>query len=77
MTVTTTCDELSLATRSYLAADDAKVGDLELNDAISKIPAAGSKNPNMVYTAEGDSYKCVVDRVEGNRQRYTTRGRQV
>lgn len=46
-------------------ASDANVGSWKLNDAKSKIPAGASKNTMVVYTAEGDSYKCVVEGVDG------------
>jgi hypothetical protein len=42
------------------------VGTWKLNDAKSKIPAGMSKNTSVVYTAEGDSYKAVVDGVDGS-----------
>ena len=42
-------------------ADDANVGSWKLNEAKSKIPAGAAKNTTVVYTAAGDSYKCVVD----------------
>jgi hypothetical protein len=47
-------------------ASDANVGTWKLNEAKSKIPAGAPKNTNVVYTAEGDSYKCVVDGVDGS-----------
>lgn len=47
------------------AADDTNVGTWKLNEAKSKIPAGAGKNTKVVYTAEGDSYKCVVDGVDG------------
>ncbi len=50
------------------AADDANVGSWKLNEAKSKIPAGASKNTSVVYTAEGDSYKCVVEGVDGSGQ---------
>ena len=46
-------------------ASDANVGTWKLNEAKSKIPAGAAKNTSVVYTAEGDSYKCVVDGVDG------------
>src|SRR5207302_46192 len=33
----------------------------KLNEAKSKIPAGAPKNTSVVYTAEGDNTKCVVD----------------
>ncbi len=53
---------------SCFAADDANVGSWKLNEAKSKIPAGASKNTSVVYTAEGDSYKCVVEAVDGSGQ---------
>lgn len=47
------------------AAEDSNVGSWKLNESKSKIPAGASKNTSVVYTAEGDSYKCVVDGVDG------------
>jgi hypothetical protein len=47
-------------------AADSNVGTWKLNDAKSKIPAGMSKNTSVVYTAEGDSYKAVVDGVDGS-----------
>jgi hypothetical protein len=35
-----------------------------LNEAKSKIPAGVPKNTSVVYTEEGDKYKCVVDAVD-------------
>jgi hypothetical protein len=49
-------------------ASDANVGTWKLNEAKSKIPAGAPKNTSVVYTAEGDSYKCVVDGVDGSGQ---------
>ena len=46
-------------------ADDANVGSWKLNDTKSKIPAGAQKNNTVVYTAEGENYKCVVDGVDG------------
>lgn len=47
------------------ASDDPNVGTWKLNEAKSKIPAGGIKNTTVVYTVEGDSFKCVVDGVDG------------
>jgi hypothetical protein len=47
-------------------ASDANVGTWKLNEAKSKIAAGSPKNTNVVYTAAGDSYKCVVDGVDGS-----------
>ena len=46
-------------------AADPNVGSWKLNEAKSKIAAGASKNVTVVYTAVGDSYKCVVDGVDG------------
>ncbi len=46
-------------------ASDANLGTWKLNEAKSKIPAGTAKNTSVVYTAAGDSYKCVVDGVDG------------
>ena len=46
-------------------ASDPNLGTWKLNEAKSKIPAGASKNTNVVYTMEGDKYKCVVDGVDG------------
>src|SRR5512147_1629730 len=46
-------------------ATDSNVGTWKLNEAKSKIPAGSPKNTSVVYTAEGDQYKCVVDGVDG------------
>ena len=54
---------LSVAAVSFAA--DANVGTWKLNEAKSKIAAGSPKNITVVYTAAGDSYKCVVDGVDG------------
>ena len=46
-------------------AADPNVGSWKLNEAKSKIAAGAPKNQTVVYTAVGDSYKCVVDGVDG------------
>ena len=46
-------------------AADANVGTWKINEAKSKVPAGAAKNNMVVYTAEGDSFKCVVDGVDG------------
>jgi hypothetical protein len=46
-------------------AADPNVGSWKLNEAKSKIPAGAPKNLTVVYTVVGDSYKCVVDGVDG------------
>ena len=45
--------------------DDGNVGTWKLNEAKSKIPAGAAKNSTVVYSAAGDSYKCVTDGVDG------------
>lgn len=46
-------------------ASDPNLGSWKLNEAKSKIPAGATKNTSVVYTAEGDKYKCVVEGVDG------------
>jgi hypothetical protein len=46
-------------------AADPNVGSWKLNEAKSKIAAGAPKNLTVVYTSAGDSYKCVVDGVDG------------
>ena len=55
-----------LATVAVGFAADPNVGSWKLNEAKSKIAAGAAKNLTVVYTAVGDSYKCVVDGVDGN-----------
>jgi len=45
-------------------ADDPNVGTWKINEAKSKVVAGMAKNTTVVYTAVGDSYKCVVDGVD-------------
>jgi hypothetical protein len=45
-------------------ASDPNVGSWKLNEAKSKIAAGSPKNTSVVYTAEGDKLKCVVDGVD-------------
>ena len=45
-------------------ADDPNVGSWKINEAKSKVGAGMAKNTSVVYTAVGDSYKCVVDGVD-------------
>jgi len=47
-------------------ASDSNVGSWKLNESKSKIAAGMAKNSSVVYTAEGDSYKAVVDGVDGS-----------
>jgi hypothetical protein len=53
---------LSAAAAGFAA--DSNVGTWKLNEAKSKISAGAPKNNTVVYTAEGDSFKCVVDGVD-------------
>ena len=55
---------LSLVTVAVALAADPNVGAWKLNEAKSKIAAGAAKNVTVVYTAVGDSYKCVVDGVD-------------
>ena len=52
----------SLAAASFAA--DANVGAWKLNASKSNVPAGAARNDTVVYTAAGDSYKCVVDGVD-------------
>ncbi len=56
---------LWLAAVAVAFAADPNVGSWKLNEAKSKIAAGAPKNQTVVYTAVGDSYKCVVDGVDG------------
>jgi hypothetical protein len=47
-------------------AADTNVGSWKLNEAKSKIPAGSPKNTSVVYTADGDNLKAVVDGVDGS-----------
>jgi hypothetical protein len=47
-------------------AADANLGTWKLNEEKSTIPAGTSKNATVVYTAEGDNYKAVIDGVDGS-----------
>ena len=42
-------------------AADPNVGSWKLNEAKSKLAAGVARNNTVVYSAAGDSYKCVVD----------------
>ena len=48
------------------AADHPVMGTWKLNEAKSKIPAGAAKNDTVVYSASGDSIKCVTDGVGGD-----------
>jgi hypothetical protein len=54
-----------LAAMSGLFAADPNVGSWKLDEAKSKIAAGAAKNLTVVYTVAGDSFKCVVDGVDG------------
>ena len=62
-TVLTTAFCLTAVAVAFAA--DPNVGSWKLNEAKSKIAAGAPKNLTVVYTAVGDSYKCVVDGVDG------------
>lgn len=47
-------------------ASDSNLGSWKLNESKSKIPAGASKNTSVVYTADGDNLKAVVDGVDGS-----------
>jgi hypothetical protein len=49
-------------------ADNPNLGSWKLNEAKSKIPAGVSKNTSVVYTADGDNLKAVVEGVDGSGQ---------
>jgi hypothetical protein len=55
---------LCLVAVAVAFAQDPNVGAWKLNEAKSKIAAGAAKNVTVVYTAVGDSYKCVVDGVD-------------
>lgn len=55
-----------LAALAVAFAADPNEGSWKLNEAKSKIAAGAAKNLTVVYTAVGDSYKCVVDGVDGS-----------
>jgi hypothetical protein len=62
-TVLTTAVWLAVVAIGFAA--DPNVGSWKLNEAKSTIPVGVPKNLSVVYTAEGDNYKCVVDGVDG------------
>jgi len=59
---------LAFCLASYMMcfAADANVGTWKLNEAKSKLPAGSPKNTKVVYSADGDKYKCVIDGVDGS-----------
>lgn len=54
-----------LVAASMCFASDPNLGRWKLNEAKSKIAAGSPKNTSVVYTAEGDKYKCVVNGIDG------------
>lgn len=50
-----------LSVAAAALAADANVGTWKLNEAKSKMAPGAPKNNTVVYTAEGDSFKCVVE----------------
>jgi hypothetical protein len=61
---TVLCTALWLTAVAVAFAADPNVGSWKLNEATSRIAAGAPKNLTVVYTAAGDSYKCVVDGVD-------------
>jgi hypothetical protein len=61
---TVLCTALWLTAVAVAFAADPNVGSWKLNEAKSTIAAGAPKNLTVVYTAAGDSYKCVVDGVD-------------
>jgi len=57
---------LSLFAASACFAGEAQMGTWKLNEAKSTIPAGAPKNTTVVYVAEGDSIKIIVDGVTGD-----------
>ena len=55
---------LCLTTMAVAFAADPNVGSWKLNEAKSKLAVGAPKNQTVVYTAVGDTYKCVVDGVD-------------
>jgi len=55
---------LSLAAAVVAFAADPNVGAWKMNDAKSKIAAGAVRGVTVVYTAVGDSFKCVVDGID-------------
>ena len=52
---------LCLAAVAIGFAADPNVGTWKLNEAKSKLAAGAARNNTVVYSAAGESYKCVVD----------------
>jgi len=57
---------LGLFAASACFAGEAQMGTWKLNEAKSTIPAGAPKNTTVVYVAEGDSIKIIVDGVTGD-----------
>jgi len=57
---------LGLFAASSCLAAEANMGTWKLNEAKSTIPAGAPKNTTVVYVAEGDSVKVIVDGVTGD-----------
>jgi hypothetical protein len=55
-----------LFTAALSFASDPSIGTWKLNEAKSKIPAGAGKNVTVVYTADGDNLKAVLDGVDGS-----------
>jgi hypothetical protein len=53
-----------LAAAAVGFAADPNVGSWKINEAKSKLAAGTARNNTVVYTAVGDTYKCVVDGVD-------------
>jgi hypothetical protein len=47
-------------------ASDSTLGTWKLNEAKSKIPAGAAKNNTVVYSMDGDNYKCTIDGVDAS-----------
>ena len=56
---------LSAVVPSFAADANANLGAWKLNASKSKTTPGSPKNNTVVYTAAGDSYKCVVDGEDG------------
>jgi hypothetical protein len=57
---------LCFTAATVVFAADPNVGTWKLNEAKSQVAAGAVKNVTVAYTTVGDSYKCVVDGVDGN-----------
>lgn len=54
-----------LALTATAFAADPNVGTWKLNESKSKITPGSPQNTSVIYTVEGDKYKCVVEGVDG------------